>query len=245
MIHHLLKFRIEIYGIEIITFILVLLVIIVLTHILEKHDENANFDNELILQIRKQQHLYNNKIASISNLTKLCTDYESLSRALNEYVATVDNSDADTYMFIHFKNKFLASLLYSKKNEASAKGISIKYQFRDFTFKNRCSDIELVDITGILLDNAVEASNADDTIYVTVSMDKSTKKYRLCVENPGPDVTPQFLNGIFSKDFTTKGEGHGLGLSILKEKLDKRNGDITVSNHTYEGIRYIVFEVIV
>lgn len=34
-------------------------------------------------------------------------------------------------------------------------------------------------------------------------------------------------------------------MSILKEKIDNRKGDIIVSNHTYDSIKYIVFEVIV
>ncbi len=245
MIHTMLEHTIELLEIDILLAAAILVSAAILTYKLKLHDDHADFDKDIILQIRKQQHLYNNKIASISNLTKFCTDYESLSRALNEYVITVESSESDTYMLIHFKNKYLASLFYSKKNEASTKGIFIKYQLRDFTFKTRCSDIELTDITGILLDNAIEASSAGDTIYVTVSKDEKTNKFCLCVENPGPSVTPQFLNVLFSKDFTTKGEGHGLGMSILKEKIDNRKGDIIVLNHTYDSIKYIVFEVIV
>ncbi len=205
--------------------------------------------DEMIQSIQKQQHLYNNKIASIVHLTDLHTDYNSLCAALNAFRTVPSEQDHEAYAFLHLTNKLLAGLLYCKCQEAKQADQKITVLVNNFHYQSRCNDTEIVDLTGILLDNALEASAPGDTIYVTIGRpEASDTKFYLCVENPGPVVTDAFLHTIFTPHITSKANknGHGLGLPILKGLVNKYHGTLTVSNSQPvpgSGQAYISFEI--
>ena len=66
-----------------------------------------------------------------------------------------------------------------------------------------------------------------------------------CIENDGYLANPEFINKIFKSGYTSKKnqEGHGLGLSILKSKIRKYNGDITVCTTYHDEKTYLSIEV--
>ena len=209
--------------------------------------------NDMIENIQKQQHLYNNQIASLVHLADSYNDYDSLSMALKNYSnfneIVVDN---ESYSFLHIKNKLLASLLYCKFQEAKSTDKNIVVKVNDYHYHSPCSDTEIVDIVGILIDNALEASQINDTIYITLGKQSgSDNPFFITVENPGPLVTGKFVHDIFSPRYTSKKNfaGHGLGLNVLKSFVDKYHGSITVGNNYIDNkdntgqMQYIFFEI--
>lgn len=209
--------------------------------------------NDMIENIQKQQHLYNNQIASLVHLADSYDDYDSLSRALKNYSNFNENIvDNESYSFLHIENKLLASLLYCKFQEAKAADKTMVVKVIDYQYHSPCSDTEIVDIVGILIDNALEASQKNDTIYITLGKRSgSDNPFFITVENPGPLVTGKFVHDIFSPRYTSKKNfgGHGLGLSVLKSFVDKYNGSITVGNNYIDNkdqtdqVQYIFFEI--
>ena len=207
---------------------------------------------QMIQNIQKNQHRYNNQISSIIHLADVHTDYDSLCNALNEFsTATRQDADESYYDFLHLENKLLASILYCKVQEAYNHSKHIIVHVMDYSFESNCTDLEIVDITGILLDNALEATQPDQFIYVTIgdtSVQKENRKFKISVQNPGPAATDEYIRKIFRKKYTTKKntEGHGLGLAILQSTVNKYHGAITVSNSYPEGTegkRYLKIEV--
>lgn len=211
--------------------------------------------NDMIQNIQKQQHLYNNQIASLIHLSDSYHDYESLSHALKSYSNFAENAvDTESYSFLHIENKLLASLFYCKFHEARSAGMTMIVKVNDYRYHSPCSDTEIVDIVGILLDNALEASRENDNIYVTLGKRSgSNSPFFITVENPGPMVTGKFVHDIFSPRYTSKKEftGHGLGLNVLKSFVDKYHGSITVGNNYIDTAdpaagqqqQYIFFEI--
>lgn len=208
--------------------------------------------DQMIQNVQKNQHRYNNQISSIVHLADVHSDYDSLCAALDEFSTTTrQDSDESYYDFLHLENKLLASLLYCKIQKAYMDGKHIVVDVTDYSFESNCTDLEIVDIAGILLDNALEAIQPDQSVYVTIgdtSIQKENRKFRISVQNPGPAATDEFIHNIFRKKFTTKKntEGHGLGLAILQSSVNKYHGTITVSNsypEGEEGDRYLMIEV--
>lgn len=210
--------------------------------------------NDMIENIQKQQHLYNNQIASLVHLADSYEDYDSLSNALKNYSSFDENIiDNESYAFLHIENKLLASLLYCKFHEAKAADKKMILKVNDYQYQSPCSDTEIIDMVGILVDNALEASKKNDVIYVTLGKNSgSSNPFFITVENPGPAVSGKFVHDIFSPHYTSKRSfttGHGLGLNVLKSCVDKYNGSITVGNNYYDNedqtaqIRYIFFEI--
>lgn len=209
--------------------------------------------NDMIQNIQKQHHLYNNQIASLIHLADSYDDYDSLCHALKSYSNFDENIvDNESYSFLHIENKLLASLLYCKFHEAKSSGKQLVVHVNSYSYKSPCSDTEIVDITGILIDNALEASGETDIIYVTLGKRTAENSiFYINVENPGPLATGKFVHDIFSPRYTTKKDytGHGFGLSLLKSFVDKYHGSITVgnshpdNNDITEPKQYIYFEV--
>lgn len=209
--------------------------------------------NDMIQNIQKQQHLYNNQIASLVHLADSYQDYDSLSHALKNYSKFEENIiDNESYSFLHIENKLLASLLYCKYHEALTAGKQLVVTVNDYHYESPCSDTEIVDITGILIDNALEAANKNDKVYVTLGKRFGTANpFFIHVANPGPQATATFVHDVFAPRYTTKKNrtGHGLGLGLLKTFVDKYNGSITVGNNYPDDTassgheQYIFFEV--
>ncbi|MCL5031515.1 MAG: FG-GAP-like repeat-containing protein [Bacteroidetes bacterium] len=60
------------------------------------------------------------------------------------------------------------------------------------------------------------------------------------VKDNGKGIPIENLEKIFSEGFTTKADGHGIGLSIVKKCLDKYEGEITAANSEMGGALFIM-----
>lgn len=193
--------------------------------------------NTMIDNIQKRQHLYNNRILSLSQLTNAYDNYDDLCNAINE-ITKIDNTQKYSYDFLHLENKLLAGLLFSKLSLAENKNLNIIFTICNYSYISKCTDYEIIDITGIIIDNAIEACTAGDTIYISIGNKQNntdSNKFRITVENPGPVATDEFIKTIFTKRYTTKKDdfGHGLGLSIVNSIVKKYHGYISVFNTTH------------
>lgn len=232
-----------------IVFLLISLVLyIFLTTIKEKqkieiYETYLPILDNMIKNIRKRQHLYQNQISSIINLTHVQTNYDDLCTALTQFseISETDKNDV-SLLFLHIENKLLASLLYCKVIDAQTQGKNVIPTITKYSYQSNCSAFEIVDIVGILLDNAIESDS--ENIYITIG-NNSSEKFSICIENDGYLANPEFINKIFKSGYTSKKnpEGHGLGLSILKSKIRKYNGDITVGTTYHDEKTYLSIEV--
>jgi signal transduction histidine kinase len=89
--------------------------------------------------------------------------------------------------------------------------------------------------------NAYEATNNDENIYVTGSDSDNYVYLRVC--NLGK-IDDNFIDLMFNPYTTTKGNDNtqhkGLGLSIVKNLVEKSNGIIWVTNPKLSNSRYVV-----
>lgn len=79
-----------------------------------------------------------------------------------------------------------------------------------------------------LLTNAIDATPPDETIHIKVAPD-STNMLRVEFRNPG-HLAEDTISHAFDMFFTTKPNGTGLGLPIVKRLLTTLAGDIHVRN---------------
>lgn len=56
----------------------------------------------------------------------------------------------------------------------------------------------------------------------------------------GPGMTQEVQQHIFERGFSTKGEGRGTGLSLVKDTLDAYNGTIRVESEPGVGTSFII-----
>lgn len=147
--------------------------------------------DEMIENIQKRQHLYNNQLLSLSQLTDSYDNYEDLCKAIKD-ITQIDDRHRYSYDYLHLNNKLLAGLLFSKVNAALKKDIQIIVTIFNYDYTSNCSDMEIIDLAGVLIDNAIEACSPDDTIFISIGQrtdNIQSDSFRIKVENR--DLPPQ------------------------------------------------------
>jgi PAS domain S-box-containing protein len=81
-----------------------------------------------------------------------------------------------------------------------------------------------------LLTNAADALNGRPNSNVTISLFKQDSNVRLRVEDNGCGISMEKQKDLFKPFFTSKTNGTGLGLVIVKKMLTQMNGAIEISS---------------
>lgn len=200
-------------------------------NIIDTHNQYLPIVDELIQQVRNRQHSYDNNLQSISALAMTCDNYESLRSELLKNIDTMAKSDLPMFL-LKFNLKLLSGLLFQKYCSAQKQNINMRFTINNYNIQSSTPEYIIVEATGILLDNAIEASNENDTINITI--DCTQNKYHFYISNKGPILTSEFYKNIFTHGYTTKsssGHNNGIGLNNLLNIIKKYNGNIEIGNN--------------
>lgn len=83
-----------------------------------------------------------------------------------------------------------------------------------------------------ILMNAVQSMPEGGNVLVSIQ--SSSQKITVCIEDEGSGVSDAVLEKIWNPFFTTKEKGTGLGLGIVKNIMESHNGAIQVENRKEE-----------
>lgn len=197
--------------------------------------------DQLINELRKRQHEYDNHIQALKMLTTFNTDYESTIKTITRYSEQLE-IQSDLGKLIKLNNKVLAGFLYSKQKLAEKLGIDFEIVINDYDFSTRLLDYELVEVIGNLINNAFETEVENNTVEIILS--KNQDMDIIEVKNKHPYLGYEVINSMFRKGFSTKSnKSRGNGLPNLKEIIKKYKGEVSVSNMKYDNENYVVFRV--
>lgn len=93
--------------------------------------------------------------------------------------------------------------------------------------------------------NSIQAQKENPYIRVSVSLTEKEVVVQIC--DHGNGIKEEILSKIFDPFVSTKNEGTGLGLAVVKQILDSHNAKITARNGDskgYDGARGAIFEII-
>jgi len=91
-----------------------------------------------------------------------------------------------------------------------------------------------------LVRNAVQASSAGSEVTVTVSTDARSGQAELCVRDHGVGLTEDAKERIFDAFFTTRAQGTGVGLAVVKRIADDHGFSIGVESESGHGATFTV-----
>jgi signal transduction histidine kinase len=85
---------------------------------------------------------------------------------------------------------------------------------------------ELSQVWTNIINNALQASK--NKCVITINYQLLNNFHNISIGNNGPKIPDEYIDKIFDEFFTTKkrGEGTGLGLNIVKNIIEKHNGNI-------------------
>ena len=108
---------------------------------------------------------------------------------------------------------------------AESVGVKVEYDIA-FEGKSDISMYDLIDILGILLDNAIEAVKDSNGLNKIKFQLIEGEQLEICVKNPVEDISNNDIEKFYREGYSTKGDNRGLGLSKIKEYQKKYNYDI-------------------
>ena len=95
-----------------------------------------------------------------------------------------------------------------------------------------------------LFNNAAESikekPDGKGEIWISSEYKPEEKKIWVKIEDNGTGIPPENLSKIFEPHFTTKKEGHGLGLVTSQKIIKNHKGEIKVESQLGEGTSFLI-----
>ena len=206
---------------------------------------NSNLMDNMIKEIRRTQHQYDDRINAIISLASVCEDYESLKTEMLQQAETLTKEPAN-YNILKINLKLIAALLFTKANQAASNGINFDIKIKKNHLTSNANEKDLLDIFSILINNMLEATPKNSHCFMII--DSSNGKTKIITSNEGPKLDEELQSLLFTDGYTTKKNQdakHGHGLYTLRKLVLKNAGSFGVVNE-YSADRlktYIVFTV--
>lgn len=209
--------------------------------------------DQLIMLVRERQHDMKNHINAILSMIYTTDSYDELAAKQREYCGYVMEQNEKTRLALSAGNPLIAGFIYSKVQEAENNSIKVEYQIEIKKETLIIPEYELVEIAGILIDNAVEALNNMNEIAndynmvkrIYISMKEPEEHMEVIVANTSNYYEEDMTERFFESGYSSKGKGRGVGLTKLKRMVQERKGEIMVSNELRDRRNYLTFTVII
>ncbi|MDG0820555.1 GHKL domain-containing protein [Staphylococcus equorum] len=195
---------------------------------------------EINHEMRKFRHDYVNILSTMSDFIRE-NDMEGLDQYFHEEILPMQDSMQMNAIKINgienLKVREIKGLLTTKILQAQEKNIRISIEVPETIEKIEMPIINLSRVIGILLDNAIEASEkiVDDPLIRIAFIKNEDDSVMFIVMNKCDTDMPR-VHTLFQENFSTKGKNRGLGLSTLKELTDTTSNvllDTTIDNNYF------------
>ncbi|MBZ2174036.1 GHKL domain-containing protein [Schnuerera sp. xch1] len=197
--------------------------------------------NEVVQTLRANSHEFLNKLHVILGLVRI-GDIEEIKR----YILNIKDTREQLLVSVMKKinDPVLAGIVLGKISRAKELGINFHI--------NSTSPIQAIDdkdkatalviIIGNLIENAFEATVKEnkDNKRVSLSIDELEDKIEITINDNGLGIEKEYIEKIFERGYSTKSENRGIGLALVKEKVEKLYGVIKVSSSIGEGTTFKV-----
>ena len=188
-------------------------------------DAMSQFNNTL----RAQRHDFLNHLQVVYSLIEMAEYQEA-----NEYIEQVYGRITSVSRVVKTANPAVNALLMVKTAACEKAGVPVEVSITSKweTLENAMPDWEMCKVLSNLIDNAIDAMERvpKGQRRLMIALGENVKQYTFRVENTGEMIPETIRERIFIPGFTTKGDGHGMGLHIVRRTLQERGGDIHVES---------------
>lgn len=194
---------------------------------LDDMDETIDAMANLNITLRTQRHDFLNHLQVVYSLIEM-EEYEEA----NEYIEKVYGRITAVSRVMKTAVPAVNALLQVKVAACEKAKVSVHL---DITSKwealeNTLPAWEMCKVLSNLIDNAIDAMEAlpAKKRQLTISLTENLRQYCFAVANTGTPIPTDMQESIFQPGITSKGEGHGMGLYIVRKTLNARGGDVAL-----------------
>lgn len=197
--------------------------------------------NQIIEALRANNHEFMNKLHIILGLLHMKKVEEAKA-----YIAKVNNEQREIISIImnKIKDPQIAALILGKVSRAKESGIKLTLDSNSFLQNNNnyLSRNDLITILGNLIENAIDSINEkdDDVKDINLLIFNNDECLMINVYDTGCGVSKENIDKIYNRGFSTKGNSRGTGLNLVKNIVDRYNGEIEVETEEYEGTCFTI-----
>ncbi len=197
-----------------------------------KLTEQLTGSNHIIDALRANTHEFRNKLHIISGFLQVGDTKHAMEFISDE--ATAKNGQN---ILRQIKDKTVAALLLGKVNRAAEMNIDFELR-RDSNLPEKnpfLTTKELVLIIGNLIENSFEAMTPKNPRQVEFFIDSNPQGLTITVDDTGCGMNEQQVKKFYSGSYTTKGAGHGYGMKLIREVVDRHNGFLQIDSEPETG----------
>lgn len=130
--------------------------------------------------------------------------------------------------------KIVRSAVFGMEEELHARGVTVEIADSGPPPAAVVDGVRIKQVVSNILKNAVEAAPAGSG-RVGIRIEGTDGVVRLAVSDNGPGMGPEEREQVFQPFFTTKAQGVGLGMPIVKRLVEMHGGDVRVESETGRG----------
>ena len=202
--------------------------------------EQLTGTNHIIEALRANTHEYMNKLHVILGLLQIGDTKQAM-----RFITNVSDDIESGYQTVvrQIQDPSVAALILGKQSHARELDIHFALRHDSVLPPSNpwLSSHDLITIVGNLVENAFEAINGTGGIrqaelYICCTEQGIT----ISVDDTGHGMTEEQIQKIYSGQYTTKGEGHGIGLGLIQEIVRKKHGFLDIESEPGEGTSFTV-----
>ena len=199
---------------------------------------------ELLDSVRKRQHDFDNQLNALSGQHLYAKSLEELIERQQEYSSCIRRENRYNKLIVKGAGSpILTGFLFTKSMEAEKRGCTVSYDVSYGTLACELPTYQMIDIAGVLLDNAIEALEQQEGEKLLHFRIKEYEDQIECgVYNVSPYVPVESIHEMVKKEVSMKGAGRGIGLPKVIEMLNEIDVDLYIVNKKMYEKNYLAFE---
>lgn len=193
----------------------------------------------MVESMRANNHDFTNKLHVILGLIQMGETVKA-----SEYITNIASLQQTVIhnIVVNIKDQSVAALMIGKYTRASE--LNIRFALESGSRLSR-GDIslpsgDLVTLIGNLIDNAMESMNEKNELPKEMTVGIFTKPHAIIirVDDTGNGISEKNRENIFENGYSTRGEGRGTGLYIVKNLVLKYGGTIALESELGTGTSF-------
>lgn len=199
--------------------------------------------DELVSEVRARQHEFDNKLLAISSIIETAEDLTTAREQMRAYTKS-GIMEENLKEILLSDRKVIAGFLYTKAKLAELKKIELKTEIHTDFEGIYVEEYEMIEVLGILIDNAIEACQSDTLIHVLIN--KVDEQIEIKVSNPHTVISNTTFLEMFEKGYTTKNiqsNARGFGLYNVKQIALQNGGKLITKNSNIDGRNYVTIGI--
>ena len=192
--------------------------------------------DEIIKNLRANVHEFKNSLYVILGWLEI-NSYDDAKKYILKTQRLQENA---INKFASIEDKYVRGLLVSRELVAKERKIDFLLTEESFLEENHgiIDSNDIVTILGNLIENAFEACSLCENIKkrVEVSLYEDEYVIEIQVRDNGKNIDKKIIDTLFIEGISSKGEGRGTGLYLVKNRIEIYNGSIDIEEFGDEKI---------